>query len=334
MKESYLYKKLEKNKVLCRNCAHYCVLSPEEKGICSVKENKKGILYSLNYSLVSALNIDPIEKKPLFHFLPGSYSLSIGSPGCNFQCKNCQNWRISQVSEEIKQEKITAEEIVEIALKNKTPSISYTYTEPAIFSEFSFDVMKKAKKEGLKNVWVTNGFWSKELFNLITPLLDAVNVDLKSFNDNFYKKNCKARLKPVLENLKKLKEKNIWTEITTLIIPKLNDSEKELEEIAKFIKKELGEETPWHLSRFSGSISWKLQNTPETSSEKLELAYKIAKKEGLKNVYLGNIINENKENTFCPSCNFTVIERKNYQIKRFDKKGKCPKCNKKINLYD
>jgi len=297
MKEAYLYKKLKDNKVQCRNCAHYCVIDEDERGICGVRENKNGKLYSLVYGRACAINIDPIEKKPLYHFLPGTYSLSIATVGCNFACKNCQNWQISQagrdpISASFGGERfsaVSAEKIVELARKNNLPSISYTYTEPAIFSEYALDTMEIAKKAGLKNIWVSNGFWSKELFDLIAPYLDATNIDLKSFSDDFYRKNCEARLQPVLDTLKRLKDKKIWTEITTLVIPGLNDSDENFKKIAQFIKNELGKDMPWHISRFFGAVSWKLQNIPDTPIETLKKAEKIAKKIGLKNVYIGNV---------------------------------------------
>ena len=292
MKEVYLYKKLSNKRVQCQNCAHYCIIGHGKRGICSVRENRNGKLYSLVYGKAVALNIDPIEKKPFYHFLPGTNSLSIATVGCNFKCLNCQNYGISQMPQEnneISGEDLPPEKIVEIALKNNLPSISYTYTEPAIFSEYALDIMKLARKKGLKNIWVSNGFWSKELFDLISPYLDAANIDLKSFEDDFYIKYCGGKLKPVLDILKRLKDKKIWLEITTLVIPFLNDKEKIFKSIANFIKNELGKETPWHISRFSGAISWKLQDFPDTPIETLKKAQEIGKKAGLKYVYIGNI---------------------------------------------
>jgi len=292
MEEVLLYKRLSDKKVQCQSCAHYCVIENNERGKCNVKENKNGKLFSLVYGKVAALSVDPIEKKPLFHFLPGTYSLSFCTVGCNFKCLNCQNYNISQIPREnndIFGKDLSPEKMVSIALENNLPSISYTYTEPAIFLEYALKVMKLARKKGLKNVWVSNGFWSQELFNLIYPYLDAVNIDIKSSEDSFYIKYCGAKLKPVLDTLKRLKEKRIWTEITTLVIPTLNDQEKVFKEIANFIKNELGEETPWHIDRFFGSISWKLQNIPDTPIKILEKAKQIGKKVGLKNIYIGNI---------------------------------------------
>jgi len=335
MKETLLYKKLKNKKVQCQNCAHYCQILPGKRGICGVRENKGGKLYSLVYGKACAVNIDPIEKKPFFHFLPGSHSLSIATIGCNFTCKNCQNWDISQAPKPDKPvlgEDLTPEEIVKIALKNKLPSISYTYTEPAIFSEYAIATMKLAKKEGLKNNWVTNGFWSKELFDLVSPYLDAANVDLKSFSDEFYIKNCGGRLQPVLDTLKRLKKKKIWVEITTLAIPTMSDSEEMFRNIAKFIKEELGLETPWHISQFSGAISWQLKDLPDTSVQTLEKAYQIGKEIGLKYVYTGNVPGLPSEDTFCPKCGALAIDRMNYIIHRHDKNGKCSKCDQNLNL--
>jgi len=292
MKEVYLYKKLQNKKVRCRTCAHYCVIEDGKTGTCGVRKNIEGKLYSLVYGKACALNIDPIEKKPFYHFLPGTESLSVATVGCNFACDNCQNWTISQepkISKTIEGEEVSPEKIVEIAKKSNLPSISYTYTEPTIFLEYALDTMKLAKKAGLKNNWVTNGFMSKEAFDLVAPYLDAANVDLKSFSDKFYQKNCGGRLQPVLDTLKRIKSKKIWLEITTLVIPTLNDSEENFKEIVNFIKNELGPETPWHISRFSGVISWKLQHIPDTPLETLKKAEQIAKQTGLKYVYLGNV---------------------------------------------
>jgi len=292
MKEVHLYRKLKDKKVQCQNCAHYCAISLGKRGTCGVRENIDGKLYALNYGKLVACQIDPIEKKPLYHFLPGTFSLSIATVGCNFACLNCQNWQISQASKpkkSIEGEETAPQEIVDLALKNKLPSISYTYTEPAIFSEYALDTMKLTRKKGLKNVWVSNGFWSKELFNEIYPYLDAANVDLKSFDDDFYKKICQGRLQPVLDTLKELKKKKVWLEITTLVLPGLNDQEKTFKDIAGFIKKELGSETPWHVSRFFNDVSWQLKDLPDTPVETIKKACQIGQDVGLKHVYAGNI---------------------------------------------
>lgn len=337
-KEAYLYKQLRGKKSQCQTCAHYCVTENGKRGICGVRENKEGKIYSLVYGKPCAINIDPIEKKPFFHFLPGSQSLSVATVGCNFACLNCQNWTISQgpkISSNanwFESEKVLPKEIVKMAIKNNLSSISYTYTEPTVFLEYALDIMKLAKKKGLKNNWVTNGFLSKEVFDLIYPYLDAANVDLKSFSDDFYRKNCGARLQPVLDTLKRMKSKNIWVEITTLVIPTLNDSDKTFRDIALFIKNELGPETPWHITQFCGAISWKLQTLPDTPSSVLENGRQIGIETGLKYVYCGNVPGLKGEDTFCPKCGEKMIDRFGYSITRHDKNGKCAKCGADLNL--
>ncbi len=335
MKEVYLYKKLDNKKAQCCTCAHNCIVVQGQRGICGVRENQNGELFALNYGKAVAVNIDPIEKKPFFHFLPGSYSLSIATVGCNFRCANCQNWDISQGfkdKKEIPGEDISPEGIIKLAKKNKTPSISYTYTEPTIFLEYALDTMKLAKKAGLKNTFVSNGFMSEESAKAVIPYLDADNIDIKSFSDEFYKKNCGGRLQPVLDTAKLMKKSGVWVEITTLVIPTLSDSEEMFRDIAKFIHDELGPETPWHISQFSGAISWKLQDLPETPVETLKMGYEIGKKAGLKYVYTGNVPGLPSEDTFCPKCNALVINRFGYSVKRHDKQGKCPKCGEKLDL--
>lgn len=337
MKEAYLYKKLRDDKIQCLNCAHKCVLSPGQTGICGVRKNIDGKLYVLNYGKIIALNVDPIEKKPFFHFLPGTFSLSLASVGCNFRCLNCQNWEISQVPRlfgKIEGKDMKPEEIVRIAKENNLPSISYTYTEPTIFLDFAYDTAKLAKKEGIKNVWVSNGFLSKEAFDFISPYLDAVNIDLKGFSEEFYQKYTGGRLEPVLETLKRFKKKKIWLEVTTLVIPTLNDSDNTLRSIAKFIKEGLGPNTPWHVTQFSPILSWKLKDIPETPVETLKRAWETGKEVGLKYVYTGNVPGLETESTFCPKCGTLVIERVGYSIRRFDKKGHCPKCGEKIDIIE
>jgi len=298
MKESYLYQKLADSQVECQTCAHHCLIKTGQRGICGVRQNSDGRLFVLNYGRAVAAQIDPVEKKPLFHFLPGSQTYSLAAVGCNFRCVNCQNWQISQVSKqpELNTERIESlgyplppEEIIKQAQINRCPSISYTYTEPTIFLEYALDTMKLAKKTGLKNIWVSNGFMSEETIKLISPFLDAANIDLKSFDDNFYRQNCGAGLEPVLNSLLALKKAGIWLEITTLVIPSLSDSEKIFEQIALFIKNELGVKTPWHLSRFFPEVSWHAQKLPATPIESLQKARQIGLSAGLKNVYIENI---------------------------------------------
>ena len=288
-----MYEKLSDKKVKCGLCNHCCIINDGKRGICGVRENKKGKLYSLVYGRIIAEHIDPIEKKPLYHFMPGSFSLSIATIGCNFKCLHCQNSDISQIS---KQEIISnkqwgkeksPKEIVQDALESNCPSISYTYTEPTIFLEFAFDCMKLAKKKGLKNIWVSNGYMTKKVLDLITPYLDAINVDLKAFTEGFYRDVCGAKLQPVLDNLIDIKKRGIHLEITTLVIPGKNDSEKELKQVAAFIKKKLGKDIPWHVSRFFPHHEF--LNMMPTPVEKILRAVEIGKEAGLKFVYTGNV---------------------------------------------
>lgn len=335
MKEARFYKKLNNNKVQCQNCAHYCVLQPGEEGKCGVRTNKNGKLYSLVYGKAISCDVDPIEKKPFYHFLPGTESLSVATVGCQFACKSCQNWQISQgpkLNGSIPGEEISPKEIVEIAEEKNLSSISYTYTDPIVFSEYALDTMKLAKKKGIKNTWVTSGFLTKKLFDEIAPYLDAANVDLKSFSNDFYMEYCDGKLKPVLDTLERMKESGIWVEVTTLLIPTLNNSEKNIQKIADFISGELGSETPWHISKFSGAISWKLKHLRDTPVESLQKAYKMGKDAGLKYVYTGNVPGLESEDTFCPNCNEKMIDRTGFSIKRYDKKGKCSNCGEDLNL--
>lgn len=331
MKQALLFKTLKNDTVQCQACNHYCVIENETRGKCGARENKAGTLYSAVYGFPCALHIDPIEKKPFFHFLPGSQSLSLATVGCNLACYNCQNWSISQ-GPKINPDDFAAgkiilpEEIIIMAQQNKTPSISYTYTEPTIFVEYALDIMRLAKKTGIKNAWVSNGFFSVETFDLVRPFLDAANIDLKSFDDGFYQRYCGGRLQPILDNLKRIKQVGVWLEITTLVIPSLSDGEENFKKMADFIKKELGEETPWHISQFSGAISWKLRDLPETPPDTLKKAYEIGRKAGLKYVYTGNIAGLDSEDTYCPKCHAKMVNRSGYFITRADNQGKCAKC--------
>lgn len=340
MKEALAYKKLKNNITQCQVCEHQCVRKPQETGICGVRKNIKGKLYALNYGKAIAVNVDPIEKKPLFHFQPGSRSLSWATVGCNFSCKFCQNYSISQIQrqaiqseEDVPGENLTPQDLVNLANKRNCQNIAYTYTEPIIFVEYALDTMKLAHKKNLKNVWVTNGFMSRQTLDEIIPFLDAVAVDLKAFTEKFYKEICSARLKPVLRNLQIMKEKNTWIEVITLLIPGYNDSKEELDQIAKFIKNKLGRETPWHISRFWPA--YKMADVPPTPEEKINQAVAIGKKVGLKYVYAGNIPGSNFEDTFCPQCGAKIIDRTGFgPIKRYDDDGLCSKCGETLELIE
>lgn len=335
MKEALLYQKLAGKKVRCQLCSHRCLIAEGKRGICSVRENQGGTLYSLVYGKAIASNADPIEKKPLFHFLPGSLSFSIATAGCNFRCEFCQNWDISQITKgskgQIIGEELPPEKIVDQAVKTGCRSIAYTYTEPTIFFEYAQDTAKLAKKAGLANVFVTNGYQTPQTIKEMAKFVEAANIDLKSFSEEFYQKICGARLFPVLEAIKLMHKVGIWLEITTLIVPSQNDSEKELAQIARFIA-DLDKNIPWHISRFHPD--YKMQDGQPTPLETLEKVYQIGKKAGLKYVYLGNVITETRENTYCPKCQNLAIRRLGYDIEILgvDKKGKCEKCNQYLNI--
>jgi pyruvate formate lyase activating enzyme len=284
MKECVLYKKEKNKRVRCLACSHKCLILKNNFGICRVRKNIDGKLYLLVYGKIVAKNVDPIKKKPLYHFLPNTHTYSIGTIGCNFKCDFCQNFDISQLKEIVGDE-LTSKEIVEEAVKTGCKSISYTYNEPTIFAEFVRDVAVLAKEKGLKNIFITNGYMSEECFGFLENCIDAMNIDLKSFNEKFYNKNCKANLKPVLETIKRAHKKRIHIEITTLIIPHENDSDKEFENIAKFISS-IDKNIPWHISRFFPM--YKMTNKEITSLDSLKKAEKIGKKY-LNHVYIGNV---------------------------------------------
>ncbi|MEW6184503.1 MAG: AmmeMemoRadiSam system radical SAM enzyme [Thermodesulfobacteriota bacterium] len=327
MKEALLYDKREDRQVHCRVCNHHCLIKEGRRGICGVRENRQGILYSLVYGKPIAAHVDPIEKKPLFHFLPGSQSFSLATAGCNFRCRFCQNADISQVRDlqEIPGKEVAPEEIVTAALKAHCRSISYTYTEPTIFFEYARDIALLAETRGLKNVFVSNGYMSREVLETLHPHLHAVNVDLKAFQDTFYKQQCGARLEPVLETLRIMKRLGIWVEVTTLIIPTLNDSKEELEALAKFIQEELGAETPWHISRFHPTFQ--LNDLPPTPVKTLQQAWEIGKAAGLRYVYTGNVPGDAAEKTYCHHCGHLLLDRFGFSVLKNNlKEGRCPQC--------
>lgn len=347
MKKATLFEKLKNNIVRCTACAHYCQIMPGRTGICGVRLNKAGELYLLVYGKAAAANLDPIEKKPLFHFLPGTEIFSIGTVGCNFGCDFCQNWDLSQ-SSKIAQQKIKdskerilqlgklveygqnlpPQKIVEYCVKNSIPSIAYTYNEPVIFFEYIYDTAKLAHEKGIKNVFVSNGYESKEAMEMIHPYLDAINIDLKSFNEKFYQKTCKAHLEPVLENIKRVIKMKIWLEVTTLVVPDENDTDQELRSIAKFIA-DVNKGIPWHVTAFHPQ--YKMDDKPSTTPESLQRAYAIGKKAGLKYIYTGNVFDLEHQSTYCPKCGQLLIGRDWHTITESRiKDDKCPNCNTKI----
>jgi len=323
-----LYEKLPDQKVRCRLCAHRCSIKEGKRGICYVRENRGGTLYSLVYGRVVSMNMDPIEKKPLFHLLPGSRSLSIATVGCNFRCLHCQNSEISQFPREhngaIMGTEITPAAIVEAAERHGCGSISYTYTEPTIYMELAYECAIMAREKGLKNVFVSNGYMTPESVELIAPYLDGNNIDLKG-DEEFYRKIvCGAHVEPVKETIRLMKEKGVWTEVTTLIIPGLNDSEETVTAIAEFICA-VSPDIPWHVTQYYPT--YKLDDRPRTPVATLRKAYDIGKRAGLHHVYEGNIPGEGRENTYCPKCGAMIIKRLGFTIvENRLSGGACPEC--------
>ncbi len=331
MIEAILYDKLENKWVRCRLCRHRCFIDDGKRGICGCRINQKGKLFTTNYGRVIAAHIDPIEKKPLYHFLPGTKIYSFAAPGCNFRCSFCQNSEISQIAQNINVDhldRVTVDlppsAIVRAALKEGCPAIAYTYTEPTVFFEFALATAKMAKEAGLKNVFVTNGYLTEEAITKMVGLIDAVNVDLKSFSEDFYRRICGAKLKPILDNIKLFQEKGIHVEVTTLIIPENNDSEAELKKMAHFLVN-ISPDLPWHLSRFHGD--YKMVNQKETPLDTLEMAYRIGRAAGLNYVYIGNIPDSKYQDTNCPKCESTVIKRIFYDVEIRLKGNRCPGCS-------
>jgi len=331
MKEALLYEKLENKLIHCYLCSHHCRIASQKFGLCGVRQNINGSLYSHVYGRPCALHVDPIEKKPLYHFLPGSFSFSLATIGCNFRCGFCQNWEISQGSfrdnANLGGKEVSPERIVSEALKNKCRSISYTYTEPTIFFEYAYDTAKIAKTKGLYNNFVTNGFMTKEAILMIKPYLDAANVDLKFFREDSYRRICGGALRPVLNSIQLMHESGIWIEVTTLVVPGENDSEEELSDIAQFIAG-LDKNIPWHLSAFHPD--YKFTDRSPTSTEILKRAQELALETGLKFVYIGNVLGEGNH-TFCPACKKLLMKREAFSILENNiKAGKCPFCQASI----
>jgi pyruvate formate lyase activating enzyme len=326
-----LYEVLAEGILHCFLCHHHCRIADSKFGFCGVRENRGGKLYTHAYGEVVAAHIDPIEKKPLYHFLPGSLSFSIAAAGCNFRCGFCQNWQISQISRKDRSELVghalSPEEVVKRAKVERCLSVSYTYTEPTIFFEYAFETSRLAKEAGLFNVFVTNGFMTGEALKTIQPYLDACNVDLKSFRDEFYKDTCRGRLEPVLESIRLMKEMGIWVEITTLVVPNENDSDEELGGIARFIA-QIDPQIPWHLSRFHPD--YQFVDSLSTPVETIRRAELIGKREGLRYIYVGNVPGEPTD-TLCPKCHQPLIRRRGYWVEENRiKASRCPSCQERI----
>lgn len=333
IKEAMFYEKIGDNKVHCSLCAQSCKIAPGKRGFCGVRENRDGDLYSLIYGTVSSEAIDPIEKKPLYHFFPGSYVYSVGSIGCNFRCKHCQNWSISQVClEDAYTKDIMPDELVERAIYSGSQSIAWTYNEPTIWHEYTSESAKLAKEAGLGTIYVTNGYITPGPLRDIAPYLDAANIDIKAFNEKFYHDVASAKLAPVLEASALAKELGIHVEITTLIIPGVNDSLDELRELSKWVYNNLGPDTPLHFTRFHPQ--YKMQDLAPTPVKTMEEACKIATEEGIKYVYMGNVPGSDRNNTFCPNCGKMLISRGYFDIEKYEitPEKTCPVCGENIPI--
>lgn len=328
--EARYYKKLTNNKIQCELCPWKCIVQPGRRGHCEVRENKNGTYYSLIYGLLAAYHNDPIEKKPFYHFLPGTTSFSLATAGCNVDCKFCQNWELAQRRpEEIPGYKFSPKEIIDNAKKWDCKSIAYTYNEPTVFAEFIYDTALEGKKKDVRSVIVSNGFISRKPLSDLSTVLDGYKVDLKAFTEKYYRDVVGGRLAPVLDTLVYLKSQSVWTEIVYLTVPTLNDDMKKIQEMVKWILNELGPDVPLHFSRFYPK--YKLKNLPPTPVNTLERARKTALDGGLNYVYMGNIPGHEGENTNCPSCGKTLIRRMGYRIyKNNIVNAKCSFCGNDI----
>lgn len=327
------WRKLPDGKVQCTLCPRNCIIAPGKLGFCRARRNEGGELYSLVYGSVVSMAADPIEKKPLYHFWPGSGVFSIAAPGCNFRCLHCQNWSISQASvEEITCEDLSPERAIELTKRYGCKGIAHTYTEPSIWLEYACDVGKLAHREGLYNIYVTNGYASLDAWEELRPYLDAANVDVKAFSDRFYKEICEVpSVKPVLETCEWMVEHGIHLEVTYLVIPRENDSPDEIRKFCGWVAEKLGPEVPTHFSRFYPQ--YKMADREPTPVETLERALKMAHEEGLAHVYVGNVAGHAGDDTYCPKCGELLIERYGFSITRYELKDKrCPKCGAKINI--
>ena len=333
LKEALLWEPVEGQKVQCRLCGFRCRISESKLGHCNVRRNIGGKLYALNYDKICAANPDPIEKKPLYHFQPGTGSFSIAAIGCNFRCEFCQNWQISQAAlaaGQVAGEALTAEQIVVAAVRSGCKSIAYTYTEPTIFMELCHDCARPAKERGLANVFVSNGYMTREAIDFVAEWLDGINVDLKSFSDEYYQKLCGARLAPVLESIAYIaRQTRIWIEVTTLLLPGQNDSEEELKQLAAWLVAQAGPDVPWHISRFYPQ--YKYTDSEPTPLESLRRAAEIGRAAGLRYIYLGNVPGTDGANTCCYHCHTQLVERVGYRVlANRIKDSKCPQCGTQI----
>jgi pyruvate formate lyase activating enzyme len=332
MHEARQYTKTENSTTTCSLCNHRCVIKEGKHGICGVRKNVNGTLYAETYGKISAEAVDPIEKKPLFHYLPGTLSYSLGGIGCNFHCEHCQNWHISRASlEDARQNTLMPEEGVERALQRECASISWTYNEPTIWHEYTLDMGTLARQKGLGTVYVTNGYITEEALRELSPMLGAYRVDLKAFTDDFYRKICGGRLQPVLDSAKLARELDMHIETVTLVIPGLNDSMEEMNGLIHWVIENLGPATPMHFSAFHPD--YKMTDRGPTPVATLEKIYKSAKELGLKFPYIGNVYTSGYENTYCPACGTTLIERQGFSSRFRDLDGRqCAKCGENVEI--
>ncbi len=331
-KEAILYEKVD-NALNCKICQRRCIISPGKTGFCGMRENVDDKIYSLNYAAVSSAAVDPIEKKPLFHFYPGSMVFSLGSVGCNFRCRHCQNWGISQAElENIPTRDMLPKDAIRLTKEYECKSIAWTYNEPTMWFEYTLDSAKIARKEDIKTIYVTNGYMSEESFQEIKPYLDAANIDLKGMTEKFYQDLCEARLEPVLDTIVRMHDAKIHIEVTNLMIPGYNDSDEDIRSLVKFMVDEVGVEVPLHFTRFFPQ--YQMQELPPTEIKYLEKAYKIARDAGMKYVYIGNVPTADGENTYCPECGETVIQRDGFSVMsdKIKETRKCPRCKADIDI--
>ena len=333
-KEAYLTRPLSDSAAQCQICEHFCAIESGGTGKCGVRRNVDGVLYLVVYGEAIAVHVDPIEKKPLFHFMPRSDALSIGTFGCNFRCPFCQNWQMSQTRDFDDQhdylgQQASPDALVNTCIQNRIPIIAYTYNEPTVFFEYSYDTAKLAHEHGIKNIYVSNGYMSRAALDMIEPYLDGINIDLKSFRDEFYRERCQARLEPVKRNIAYIaRETDIWIEITTLLIPGLNDSEEELRAMAEWMAG-VNPEMPWHVTAFHPD--YEMHDRPRTSQRALARAYEIGREAGLRYVYVGNVMDADRESTYCPQCGEKLIQRHWYNVKElWRERGVCPECGQVV----
>ncbi len=328
--EAWYYKKHPDREIECLLCPRACKLGDKERGYCGVRENINGTYYTLVYGKACTMNVDPIEKKPFFHFLPRTNALSIATAGCNVNCKFCQNWQISQVrAEQVQPFDFPPEAVVDSAIKHRCPSIAYTYTEPVVFYEYMYDTSIEARRKGVKNCVVTGGHVNQEPILELTKVVDAIKIDLKAFSEDFYKNYVRGELQPVLEAIKTVHKTKVWLEIVYLVIPSLNDSPEEIRAMCRWIGNEIGPDVPLHFSRFFPM--YLIKNLPPTPVSTLEKAHNIAITEGLRYVYIGNVPGHKAESTYCPRCQNLIIQRIGFEVGKVElKNGKCRFCQNPV----